>query len=49
MGTHWAGEDSKAQEKYTRGKKAAEEALAKDRLTGGVSEESTAVSTAREL
>lgn len=49
MGTHWAGEDSKAQEKYTRGKRAAEASLAGDIMAFEVSEESTAVSTAREL
>lgn len=49
MGTHWAGEDSKAQKKYTRGKEAAERALAKDKLISEVSEEFAAVSTARDL
>ena len=49
MGTDWAGDDKKAQDKYIRGKQAAEEALAKDKLRGKVSEATTATSTAREL
>ena len=49
MGTDWAGHDVKAQDKYQRGRQAAEEAVTKDRLRDGASEVSTAMSTAREL
>ena len=44
MGTHWAGDDGKAQDKYVRGKQAAEKALAKDKLKGEKTEASTATS-----
>ncbi|KAL9122966.1 MAG: hypothetical protein Q9187_000473 [Circinaria calcarea] len=54
LGTYWAGSDSKAQEKYARGRKVAEESLAKNRsadtaLKAEALETDAGFSTAREL
>lgn len=54
MGTYWAGHDSKAQEKYARGRKVAEESVAKNRsadkaLKAEARETDAGFSTAAEL